>query len=130
MSTVSTTGSRIIKRFWQEYISVYRSSILLTIFLIIIVAGGAAVYPLLINWSYNTLESGNIDSLYIVILIIPFVAFVKGVTNYIQINLANKISLNIVGNFQKDFFKKILKKPRGNTKLELLIDSKGQLREK
>jgi len=109
MSTVSTTGSRVIKRFWQEYISVYRSSILLTIFLIIIVAGGAAVYPLLINWSYNTLESGNIDSLYIIILIIPFVAFVKGVTNYIQINLANKISLNIVGNFQKDFFKKIMR---------------------
>lgn len=109
MSTVNATGSKIIKRFWQEYISIYKLPILFTIFLIIIVAGGAAIYPLLINWSYNTLESGNIDSLYIIILIIPFVAFMKGVTNYIQISSANKISLNIVGNFQKDFFKKILK---------------------
>lgn len=109
MSTVNATGSKIIKRFWQEYISIYKLPILFTIFLIIIVAGGAAIYPLLINWSYNTLESGNIDRLYIIILIIPFVAFIKGVTNYTQISSANKISLNIVGNFQKDFFKKILK---------------------
>ena len=109
MSTVNATGSKITKRFWQEYISIYKLPILLTIFLVIIVAGGSAVYPLLINWSYNTIDSGNIDKLYIIILIIPLVAFLKGVTNYLQINSANKISLNIVGNFQKDFFAKILK---------------------
>lgn len=109
MNTVNATGSKIIKRFWQEYISKYKFPILFTIFLIIIVAGGAAIYPLLINWSYNTIESGHIESLYIIILIIPFVAFIKGITNYLQKNLANKISLNIVGDFQKDFFKKILK---------------------
>jgi len=109
MSTVRTTGSKIINRFWQQYISIYKLPILLTILLVIIVAGGSAVYPLLINWSYNTIDSGNIDKLYIIILIIPLVAFLKGVTNYLQINSANKISLNIVGNFQKDFFAKIIK---------------------
>lgn len=109
MSTVSATGSKIIRRFWQEYISIYKLPIILTIFLVIIVAGGSAVYPLLINWSYNTIDSGNIDKLYIIILIIPIVAFLKGTTNYLQINSANKISLNIVGNFQKDFFSKIIK---------------------
>jgi len=109
MSTVSATGSKIIKRFWQEYISIYKLPILLTIFLVIIVACGSAVYPLLINWSYNTIDSGNIDRLYIIILIIPLVAFLKGVTNYLQISSANKISLIIVGNFQKDFFAKIIK---------------------
>lgn len=109
MSTVSATGSKIIKRFWQEYISKYKLSIILTISLIIIVAAGSAVYPLLINWSYNAIASGNIDKLYIIILIIPLVAFLKGVTNYIQINSANKISLHIVGDFQKKFFEKIMK---------------------
>jgi subfamily B ATP-binding cassette protein MsbA len=109
MSTVSATGSKIIKRFWQEYISKYRLSIILTISLIIIVAAGSAIYPLLINWSYNAIDSGNIDKLYIIILIIPLVAFLKGVTNYIQINSANKISLCIVGDFQKKFFEKIMK---------------------
>jgi len=109
MSAVRATGSKIIKRFWQEYISKYRLSIILTIFLIIIVAAGSAVYPLLINWSYNAIDSGNIDKLYIIILIIPLVAFIKGVTNYIQINSANKISLYIVGDFQKKFFEKIMK---------------------
>jgi len=109
MSTVRATGSKIIKRFWQEYISKYRLSIILTISLIIIVAAGSAIYPLLINWSYNAIDSGNIDKLYIIILIIPLVAFIKGVTNYIQINSANKISLYIVGDFQKKFFEKIMK---------------------
>lgn len=109
MSTVSAIGSKIIKRFWQEYISKYRLSIILTISLIIIVAAGSAIYPLLINWSYNAIDSGNIDKLYIIILIIPLVAFIKGVTNYIQINSANKISLYIVGDFQKKFFEKIMK---------------------
>ena len=109
MSTVRATGSKIIKRFWQEYISKYRLSIILTISLIIIVAAGSAIYPLLINWSYNAIDNGNIDKLYIIILIIPLVAFIKGVTNYIQINSANKISLYIVGDFQKKFFEKIMK---------------------
>jgi subfamily B ATP-binding cassette protein MsbA len=109
MSTVRATGSKIIKRFWQEYISKYRLSIILTISLIIIVAAGSAIYPLLINWSYNAIDSGNIDKLYIIILIIPLVAFIKGVTNYIQLNSANKISLYIVGDFQKKFFEKIMK---------------------
>ena len=77
MSTVSATGSKIIRRFWQEYISIYKLPIILTIFLVIIVAGGSAVYPLLINWSYNTIDSGNIEKLYNIILIIPIVAFLK-----------------------------------------------------
>lgn len=106
------------RRFWDEYIKVYKSRIALSILLIAIVAISSSFYPLTINWSFNLIESGNGKYLYLVMVIIPFIALIKGLSNYIQILLVNKTALNIVGDLQKKLYAKVI-----NSNIEIIEDN-------
>ncbi len=106
------------RRFWDEYIKVYRSRIAISILLIAIVAISSSFYPLTINWSFNLIEDGNGKYLYLVMIIIPFIALIKGFSNYIQILLVNKTALNIVGDLQKKLYAKVI-----NSNIEIIEDN-------
>ncbi len=97
------------RRFWNEYIKVYRLKIIISILLIAIVAISSSFYPLTINWSFKLIENGNGEYLFIVMLIVPIIALIRGLSNYLQILLVNKTALNIVGDFQKKIYEKIIK---------------------
>ena len=86
------------RRFWNEYIKVYRLKIIISILLIAVVAISSSFYPLTINWSFKLIEEGNV----------PFIALLRGLSNYLQILLVNKTALNIVGDLQKKIYEKII----------------------
>ena len=96
------------RRFWNEYIKVYRLKIIISILLIAVVAISSSFYPLTINWSFKLIEEGNGKFLFIVVLIVPFIALLRGLSNYLQILLVNKTALNIVGDLQKKIYEKII----------------------
>ncbi len=96
------------RRFWNEYIKVYRLKIIISILLIAVVAISSSFYPLTINWSFKLIEEGNGKYLFIVMLIVPFIALLRGLSNYLQILLVNKTVLNIVGDLQKKIYEKII----------------------
>ena len=96
------------RRFWNEYIKVYRLKIIISILLIAVVAISSSFYPLTINWSFKLIEEGNGKYLFIVMLIVPFIALLRGLSNYLQILLVNKTALNIVGDLQKKIYEKII----------------------
>ena len=88
-----------------EYIKVYRLKIIISILLIAVVAISSSFYPLTINWSFKLIENGNGEYLFIVMLIVPIIALIRGLSNYIQILLVNKTALKIVGIFKKIYEK-------------------------
>ena len=96
------------RRFWNEYIKVYRLKIIISILLIAIVAISSSFYPLTINWSFKLIENGDGKYLFIVMLIVPLIALLRGLSNYLQILLVNKTALNIVGDLQKKIYEKII----------------------
>jgi len=96
------------RRFWNEYIKVYRLKIIISILLIAVVAISSSFYPLTINWSFKLIEEGNGKFLFIVMLIVPFIALLRGLSNFLQILLVNKTALNIVGDLQKKIYEKII----------------------
>ena len=96
------------RRFWNEYIKVYRLKIIISVLLIAVVAISSSFYPLTINWSFKLIEEGNGKFLFIVMLIVPFIALLRGLSNYLQILLVNKTALNIVGDLQKKIYEKII----------------------
>ena len=96
------------RRFWNEYIKVYRLKIIISILLIAVVAISSSFYPLTINWSFKLIEEGNGKYLFIVMLIVPFIALLRGLSNYLQILLVNKTVLNIIGDLQKKIYEKII----------------------
>jgi len=96
------------RRFWNEYIKIYRFRITISILLIAIVAISSSFYPLTINWSFKLIEDGNGKYLFIVMLIVPLIALIRGLSNYLQILLVNKTALSIVGDLQKTLYAKII----------------------
>ncbi|MEC8452598.1 MAG: ABC transporter transmembrane domain-containing protein, partial [Pseudomonadota bacterium] len=106
------------RRFWNEYIKVYRLKIIISILLIAVVAISSSFYPLTINWSFKLIEEGNAKYLFIVMLIVPFIALLRGLSNYLQILLVNKTALNIVGDLQKKIYEKII-----HSNIEIIEDN-------
>ncbi|MDC3085118.1 ABC transporter ATP-binding protein/permease [Gammaproteobacteria bacterium] len=96
------------RRFWNEYIKIYRFRITISILLIAVVAISSSFYPLTINWSFKLIEDGNGKYLFIVMLIVPLIALIRGLSNYLQILLVNKTALSIVGDLQKTLYAKII----------------------
>ena len=96
------------RRFWNEYIKIYRFWIIVSILLIAIVAISSSFYPLTINWSFKLIEDGNGKYLFIVMLIVPLIALIRGLSNYLQILLVNKTALSIVGELQKTVYAKFI----------------------
>ncbi len=96
------------RRFWNEYIKIYRFRITVSILLIAVVAISSSFYPLTINWSFKLIEDGNGKYLFIVMLIVPLIALIRGLSNYLQILLVNKTALSIVGDLQKTLYAKII----------------------
>ena len=97
------------RRFWNEYIKVYRFRIMLSILLIAVVAISSSLYPLTINWSFQLIEDGNGKYLFIVMIIVPIIALIRGLSNYLQILLVNKTALNIIGDLQKKLYAMIIR---------------------
>ena len=97
------------RRFWNEYIKAYKTKIIISILLISVVAISSSFYPLTINWSFKLIENGNGKYLFIVMIIVPIIALIRGLSNYLQILLVNKTALNIVGDLQKKLYEKIIK---------------------
>ena len=97
------------RRFWNEYIKVYRFRIILSILLIAVVAISSSLYPLTINWSFQLIEDGNGKYLFIVMIIVPIIALIRGLSNYLQILLVNKTALNIIGDLQKKLYAMIIR---------------------
>ena len=96
------------RRFWDEYIKTYRIQIIISILLITVVAISSSFYPLTINWSFKLIENGDGKYLFIVMIIVPIIALIRGLSNYLQILLVNKTALNIVGDLQKKLYGKII----------------------
>ena len=62
-------------------------------------------------------------------LIVPFIALLRGLSNYLQILLVNKTALNIVGDLQKKIYEKIIQsnieiiEDNGDMILDVVIDN-------
>ena len=94
------TGKYIIIRFWHQYIKTRLTLVILCLSLLAIVAISFAIYPALIGWVFDALESGNSNLLFKLSAIIILVSFVKAFAVYRQIQVVNKIVLSIIENIQ------------------------------
>ena len=97
------------RRFWNEYMERERErlKIIISILLIAVVAISSSFYPLTINWSFKLIEEGNGKYLIYSNAYCSIYCTLRGLSNYLQILLVNKTALNIVGDLQKKFTKKL-----------------------
>jgi subfamily B ATP-binding cassette protein MsbA len=98
----------MMRRLWSEHVQSYLPQLMLAFALITLLAGTTGAYPLIIKYSYDMLSSGNTSFLWAIMAAIVLVTGFKGVIDYLQALLTNRISINLGLDMQKRLFAHIL----------------------
>ncbi|MDC1067006.1 ABC transporter ATP-binding protein [Alphaproteobacteria bacterium] len=105
---ITKSNKVIIKDFWNDFASKYLLEIVIALFLLILVAATASVYPYLIQLVFDGLLDNQNDSWIVLPLIIAVVAIIRGIAMFFQIKQVSKISLSISVDIQKKLSKHLI----------------------
>lgn len=78
-------------------------------FLMIIVAACTAMYPLAIDFAFDTINENQLQKFYYIPIIIIFLTVVKGLAYYFQTLFVGKIANTIIKNIQVSLYEKIIR---------------------
>ena len=109
---LSSDDKVIVRRFWQDWVSRYRSRLILVFLLMVLVAATGGAYPALIRHVFDVLAGGTtlgtdgpslwLDDPFIFIpLAIILLSSVKATAMYFQVLNVNSLALKITTDIQK-----------------------------
>ncbi len=113
----------MVRQLWSDHIRSYWPQLALAFVLLSLLAGTTGLYPLIIKFSYDMLSAGRTEYLLPILALIVVVSGVKGVIDYTQSVLTNRIGINLGLDMQKRLFAHILHADFGR----LTRDPPGQL---
>src|SRR6516225_5653190 len=85
----------IMRRLWTDHIRAYWLQLMAAFLLISVLAGTTGAYPLIIKYSYDMLSKGDTSFLWLIMAAIVAVTSAKGLIDYLQSVLTNRISINL-----------------------------------
>ncbi len=97
--TVSLT-----RRAWNEWVVKYWRQLLVALVFMATMAAATGTYPLIIKYSYDTLSAGAIDNLWLILTAIVCVTLLKGLFDYAQAIVTNRVVMSVVVDLQKKIF--------------------------
>ena len=98
----------MMRRLWSEHVRAYLPQLILAFILISLLAGITGLYPVIIKYSYDMLSSGNMSFLWLIMITFVVVTSTKGLLDYLQSLLTNRISINLGVDMQKRLFAHML----------------------
>ncbi len=99
---------QMMRRLWSEHVRAYLPQLILAFLLISLLAGITGAYPVIIKYSYDMLSSGNTGFLWLIMAALVVVTSTKGLVDYLQSLLTNRISINLGLDMQKRLFAHLL----------------------
>ncbi len=97
-----------MRRLWSEHVRAYVPQLILALVLISLLAGITGLYPVIIKYSYDMLSSGKVSFLWAIMATLVVVTSVKGLLDYLQSILTNRISIRLGLDMQKRLFAHML----------------------
>ncbi len=104
---ITNKNKSLIREFWNDFVSNYKTDIILAFILLVVVAATASIYPYLIQLVFDGLLDDNSNWI-IFPFIIAFVAIIRGIAMFFQIRQVSKISLSISVDVQKKLTKQLI----------------------
>lgn len=98
----------MMRRLWSEHVRAYLPQLALAFILMSLLAGTTGAYPLIIKYSYDMLSSGSTAFLWVIMVGLVAVTSTKGIIDYLQSLLTNRISINLGLDMQKRLFAHML----------------------
>lgn len=97
-----------MRRLWSDHVRAHLPQLIFAFVLITMLAGITGAYPVIIKYSYDMLSSGDMSFLWLIMVAMVVVTSTKGLLDYIQSVLTNRISINLGLDMQKRLFSHIL----------------------
>jgi subfamily B ATP-binding cassette protein MsbA len=98
----------IMRRLWLDHIRAYWLQLVLALVLLSLLAGTTGAYPLIIKYSYDMLSKGDTGFLWLIMAAIVAITSAKGLIDYLQSILTNRISINLGVDMQKRLYAHML----------------------
>lgn len=106
---------RLVGRLWRDYVRVYKGTLLLALFFMVLVAAAMAAYTWLFKFIVDSMgpevgavqETALEQTKHYVLLIVPAIiglTTISGISLFCQTILTNKVALNVVGDLQTRMF--------------------------
>ena len=97
------------KRIWKNYGKEHLFSFIIANLFMIIIAGTTALYPIVIDYAFLSLEEANWSKIIFIPIFIILLTFIKGAALYKQTVLVNKLVQSIIFKIQSSLFNSLLK---------------------
>jgi len=97
------------KRIWKNYAKEHLASFIIANLFMILIAGSTALYPIVIDYAFLSLEEANWSKIIFIPIFITLLTFIKGAALYKQTVLINKLVQSIIFKIQSSLFNSLLK---------------------
>ena len=105
----SMSPIQAFKRIWKNYAKEHLSSFIIANLFMLLIAGATALYPIVIDYAFLSLEEANWSKIILIPLFIILLTFIKGAALYKQTVLINKLVQSIIFKIQSSLFNSLLK---------------------
>jgi len=97
------------KRIWKNYGKGHLFSFILANLFMLLIAGATALYPIVIDYAFLSLEEANWSKIILIPVFIIFLTSIKGAALYRQTVIINTLVQTIIFKIQSSLFKSLLK---------------------
>ncbi len=97
------------KRIWKNYGREHLFSFIIANLFMILIAGTTALYPIVIDYAFLSLEEANWSKIIFIPVFIIFLTFIKGAALYKQTVIINTLVQTIIFKIQSSLFNSLLK---------------------
>ena len=104
-AALDTTSRALLARLWRDYVARHRQGIALALLCTLGVAGLTALYPVVIQQSFDLFTAGRQDVLWLIPAVIVVVTALKGLAQYGQAVAIQGVVLRVIEAIQNDLFR-------------------------
>ena len=105
----SMTPTQSFKRIWKNYGKEHLFSFIIANLFMILIAGTTALYPIVIDYAFLSLEEANWSKIIFIPVFIILLTFIKGAALYKQTVIINTLVQTIIFKIQSSLFNSLLK---------------------
>ncbi len=105
----SMTPVTAFKRIWKSYAKDHLFNFILANLFMLFIAGATALYPIVIDYAFLSLEEANWSKIIFIPIFIILLTFIKGGALYKQTVLINTLVQSIIHKIQSELFSSLLK---------------------
>ena len=105
----SMSPTQSFKRIWKNYGKEHLFSFIIANLFMILIAGTTALYPIVIDYAFLSLEEANWSKIIFIPVFIILLTFIKGAALYKQTVIINTLVQTIIFKIQSSLFNSLLK---------------------